>query len=271
MMLPIPAELYWMFSIYMRMIGSVICILGGVLLTWRLIQTKAHLFLPLPRQDRKIGIHKRRDGTASFLPLKMIDLEHLTAKNKLFKNTGGNFRIAGHDVFLTDETLGYTKPIWLGEYFHSIKNKYGIQNRKQLLSLAEKLRKLQAPSVEIKDGRPVVHNSLEEQLSSIEELHDIMQDPEKRQVLLNMPLYDLQNMAEHLYDGRTVHLEDVEQFVEGAAPNDLDTLVDQTVTHRTLQFRAYNPYERDWGKWALYFVMILIGGAVAYQIFFGGG
>lgn len=258
-MIPLPFY-YPLFTFVMEMVGIILVMLGVMVLVFRIYQTGVHLFIAPPTTKNVILIHQRRGGNAKFIRGKLIDLEHIAAKNKLFKDTGEGIRIAGHDVRRTHETISFTIPDWLVDYFRKIRERYGVRNIKELKSLYEKLKNVTA-------SNPFER---EKQLKAIPELRDVMEDPVKREVLLNMKLDDLRNLRELLFDGQVIEFNQIEEYIENAAPTDLETLTSEEFAHKVLRFNMYKLGGKvDWAKWAPVLVMLMIGGAMAVLILKG--
>lgn len=245
----------------MKIIGLILIWSGGCLLVGRLIQTGGGVFTALPTPGQYIDIHLRRGRNAKIIKGKLTDLEHLQTKGKLYKDTGGGFRIGGHDVRVTHETIDHNIPMEIAQYVHQIKLKYHVNGIQELTILYDKLKALH---------RPIPGMTLENQLELIPELEALMNKPETKQQLVNMDLEHLQNMAELLYDGQTIHYEDYERFTESTSPNELDSFVEKHVNHRLRQNQMYTSAGTvDWVRWAPTIFMGLIVGAIAFVIITG--
>lgn len=259
MFIPVPIELYPLIFTF-KFIGIMLAPLGLMLIAGRAYQTGVNLFLDLPNSKQAILIHQRRGKhpNASIISGKLTDLEFIRSKNKMFKDTGGGFRIAGHDVRRTHETVCHDIPEWLGQYFHQIKKKYGVKNSDQLHKLYDQLRMLNA------------EEPAEDQLKKIELLNPIMQDEKKKQFLLDMKLQDLHHMAELIYDGSIIHMEDVEEFIESATPNELDALEKQEFLNEIMREKNYSdPGEFNFSKWFPYITTLILVSAVAVVMILG--
>ncbi len=78
-------------------------------------------------------------------------------------------------------------------------------------------------------------------------------------------------MAEALYDGTSANIRDYYDFEESAAPYDMDSFVTHQFAHRTWQFNTYSKMGGiDWQKAVIPVTILLIMGAIAYQIFGAG-
>jgi len=140
----IPFNLPPMMWLTFKMMGMILNMAGLFLLIARIKMTGVDAFIDPVNPKRVILIHQRRGNNpnAQFMKAKLEDLEHISARNKLFKDTGGGFRIAGHDVRRTHETICHDIPEWLGQYFHQIKKKYCVDNKRELNNLYAALRNL---------------------------------------------------------------------------------------------------------------------------------
>jgi len=256
----LPYQLLIMF----KFMGLMFILMGMIIIIARVMQTGADAFIDLPAKNRTILIHSRRgkNPNATILKGKLLDLEFIKVKRKLFKDTGGGIRICGHDVRFTHETIAHDIPQWLGQYLHQLKTKYGVHNNHDLKALYEKLQLLRKPIPNIL--------TLEEQLRKIRELDPIMNDSEARQKLLSMSYTDLQNMTEKVWDGKMVHMEDAEDFIESAPPNELDSFVTQEAAHTLMRIKRYrDPGEVNWGAWVGPAILLMVGGAIAVAIISG--
>jgi len=236
-----------------RLIGFMLTFSGLVILFIRIYQVGVHLFINPVNPKRVILIHQRRGKhpNAKFISGKLEDLEHISCKNKLFKDTGGGFRIAGHDVRRTHETICHDIPEWLGQYFHQIRERYGVDNLEQLNELYKKLK-------DLKDKKDLV--------DIIDP--DIITDEQRKYLITDMKIEDLRNMAEILYDGKVIHMEDAEEFIASATPNELDSWVGQKFTHRMMQFKSYHAPGAavDWKTWIPLMIVLFVGAAIAMRI-----
>ena len=128
----------------LKWMGLGLGIIGFIVIAGRSYQTGAGIWLDLPSRNRVHSIHsgisgKRLDPNALFLTLKDIGLGILKSRKKVFKDTGGGFRICGHDVRRTHEKIGADIPEWLGQYVHQIKTKFKLRDDKEMKRLYETL------------------------------------------------------------------------------------------------------------------------------------
>lgn len=249
-----------------RLMGLVFCFLGIFVLTVRTIPGGLAMFMELPNDKTVPLIHSRVRGVdtdAKFLRGKRIDLEVIRAKNKIFKDMGGGFRILGHGCRRTYETIGFTVPDWVSSFFSNVKRKYGIHNsdewrdlRKGLLSLDPDRKAMET----LPDGSEIERvASKEEQLRDIELLDRVMNDPEKRKDLLSMSWRELRGMEELLFDGVSHNGEEVELFIDSATPNELDILEKQTFMNQMERHNRYkDPGEFDFGKWVPTIIILIL-------------
>lgn len=246
----------------LELMGIVFVVIGLAVIFIRISQTGIGMFLDLPNSRVVPLIHSRsqgKDPDASFVRGKRQDLEIIRVKNKIFKDAGGGFRIAGHGCRRTYETIGFTVPEWVSEYFAQVRRTYGIKNSKEYKQLRKAL-------VNIKDGEP-----LDPQLRAIPLLAPIMNDQERRWELTKYTPKQIREMEVLLYDGVTHSGEEVENFIQTATPNEMDVLEHQTFINQMERMRRY----RDKGdysglaKWAFPLVMLFLGAALAFMMIKG--
>lgn len=240
-----------------EMMGAALIFIGTIVFVARSKQTGVGYFLDLPSVGNTICIdsgiaNKRLDPNARFVKTKDIGLGILKGKKTAYKDTGGGFRISGHDVRRTHVKIGADLPEHLGQYLHQIKNKYKVKNYDELKKVYEQLKILH---------EPVPGMSIIEQMELIPILKPAMKDEKTRSEISKMDIDDIRNMTEYLFDGETIHMEDVENFIKLASPNELDTWITQEMNKNTLEKRNYRDpgSQIDWNKWlpALGFFMII--------------
>jgi len=252
--MPIPMPFLLVFTF--RILGAALIGIGVCILSIRIVQTGVHLFINPVKPRRVILLHQRRgkNPNAFFLPGRLEELEHISARNKLFKDTGGGFRIAGHDVRRTHETICHDIPEWLGQYFYQVSKKYGVEDIEELETIYNAIKNMK---------------SLETLKAIIDP--DIVNDEEKWKEIEKMDINDVRNLSELLYTGQIIHMEDAENFISSATPNELDTYVNQKWSHKLMQTKTYGaPGYVDWAKWIPILVVLFIGAAIAFQIIAGG-
>jgi len=265
-----------------RLMGLVFCFVGIFVLAVRIIPGGLGMFMELPTDKIVPCIHSRvrgKDPDAKFLKGTRVDLEVIRAKNKVFKDMGGAFRILGHGCRRTYETIGFTVPDWVSAFFSNVRKKYGIHNsdewkelRKGLLALSPD-RKLEET---LPDGSKIERVATkEEQLQDIELLERVMNDPDKKKDLLDMDWKELRGMEELLFDGVTHNGEEVELFIDSATPNEQDILERQTFINELERHNRYkDPGEIDFAKyipWIAFLILIAVVAAIMLQGAFGGG
>jgi hypothetical protein len=264
-MLPIMMPTMFMWDVFMGMVimGIMMIWIGAMLYVGRSISTGGYLLNEMAKPLEVLTMHERRGGQGRFKRGRIESLEHIrVGKDMIFKDTGGGTRIGGHRIIKTNETVPHNIPDWAADYLYSIKNVYMVDNLEKLSILANKLKNLKAPIPGIV--------SLEEQLRGIPELSTVLQDARKKQVLLNMDVKDLRQMAELLYDGRIIHYEDYERFQESAAPYDLESYSKRRDVQRIMEmihFRDINA--PDWIKWVIIIFVLFVGAALAYKMIGG--
>jgi len=72
-----------------------------------------------------------------------MDFDLIRAKNKIFLDTGGSFRVAGHDIRITHEEVIPDIPQWFSEYMYKLKTKYAVEDMSQIKNLHNQLLKLE--------------------------------------------------------------------------------------------------------------------------------
>jgi len=244
----------------MTMMGVMMMWIGGMVFIARCVMTRAHLFLPMPRGTEVISIHERRGGYGQFKRGFLDALEHIRVKDMIFKDTGGGTRVAGHRLIKTVETVNHNIPDWAAQYMHKIRDKYMIESLEKLEALAKALKNLHKPMGDVM--------TIEKQLEAIPELKLVMEDEKRKKELLDMSLEDLQQMSEMLYHGQIIHFEDYEKFQEAAAPYDMESYSKRREIHRMMQMLHYRDVmQSDWTRIIIPVCILLILGAIAYQIF----
>lgn len=225
-------------------------------------QTGSGMFNDLPSSKTVPLIHSRNQGVdpdASFMKGKRLDLEVIRTKNKLFKDVGGGFRIAGHSVRRTYETIGFTVPEWLSAYFHDIKIKYGLKNSDEFRELRQQLKTL--------NDSKYAAETKEQQLNKIELLKPVLKDEKKKQVLLSMDWKQLKNMEELLFDGVVHNGDEVELFIDCATPNEQDVLEHQTFINAMDRTKRYRDTGMtDWGKFMPWIIIGMFALAVIFLL-----
>jgi hypothetical protein len=231
----------------LELMGIVFVGIGVAVFMVRSWQTGTSMFHDLPTGRTVPLIHSRNQGLdpdASFIRGKRLDLEVIRSKDKLFKDAGGGFRIAGHGCRRTYETIGFTVPEWLSAYFHEIKKKYGLKN-------SDDFKELRA-ALKILDEK----GDKEQQLQNIKLLGPIMQDEAKKKILLEMSFKQLKNMEELLFDGVTHNGDEVELFMDCATPNEQDVLEHQTFINAMDRTHRYR--DTGSGKYMPWIIIMLV-------------
>ncbi|NIQ88076.1 MAG: hypothetical protein GWN93_02895 [Deltaproteobacteria bacterium] len=248
----------------LQLMGLGLCFIGVMIIGARSYQTGAGMWMDIPAKDTVINIHsgisgKRLDPNAKFFKCKDIGLGILKAKKKVFKDTGGGFRIHGHDVRRTHEKIGADISEWLGEYLHQCRKRFKLRNDKEMKELYEQLRRLH---------EPIPGMSIMDQLENIKILEPALKDERCRNEISKMNIDELRNMTMYLFDGETVHMEDVENFIKLASPNELDTWIQQEISLNELEKKTYREPGPaiDWNKWLPALGMFMIIGILAAVI-----
>ena len=217
-----------------NLFGMMFLFIGILVLGVRTYQTGIGVFLDLPKSNSAILFHQRRgkNPNKAIMKAKLLDLDYLKSNDKLFKDTGGGFRIAGHDCRNTHETIAFDMPDWLVDYFYKVKTKYKLRNYDQFKELIEELKKLEIRSYDNKV-------TLEEKLKNIKLLEPLMKEEKFKEQILNMDFDKLKNLDIICCDGITHHGEEVEEFIESATPNEVDTLVKQKYLNDRMKQQNY--------------------------------
>jgi len=241
----------------LQMMGLCFIAIGVIVMAARSNQTGAGMIMDLPSVDHSISIHsdianKRLDPNAKLMKLKNIGLGMYKGKKMVFKNTGGGMRIAGHNVIRTHEKLAADLPEWLGQYLYQIREKYMVKNDEELLRLYKQLMNIE-------------HNK---DIEDIKELEPVLKDEKRKLELLTMPLDELQKMQETLFDGETVHMEDVERFIKLTSPQELDTWIDQEVNKEEREKKRYRDpgTHIDWNRYVMPLGILFILGVLGTVI-----
>jgi hypothetical protein len=262
---PYPRELA-VLVIGLRIFGMMAQFLGIIILGMRITGTDIAQWMELPNDKYVNLIHSHMRGAdpdAKFLKAKRLDLETLRAKKKLFKDVGGSFRIAGHSCRRTYEMIGFTVPDWLSAYFHRIKEDFGLSNSDEFRALKKQLG-------ELTDPKQAPFKSIEEQLDKIDLLKPIMTNPKYRQVLLDMDVKKLKELEYTFYDGITHNGDGVENFIDGATPNELDILEGQTFMNEMDRQKGYRDKgTTDWVKYMPWLIMAMLVCTVVIMIMKG--
>ena len=228
------AQLVGVSNLFGLMFGIIGCIIIGV----RGWQTGAGVFFDIPSGKRTILFHHRRgkNPNVSILVGKLLDLEYIKCKDKIFKDTGGGFRLAGHDCRSTHETIAFDIPDWLMDYFFQVKKQFGIRNRDEWIKTLHQLKGIKKPILGDKD---LERTLLEQELKKIDVFEPILKDEEKKQEILNYGFDKIMRLEVLCCDGMTHHKEEVEEFIESATPNELDTLVKQKYLNDRMREKNY--------------------------------
>lgn len=262
-MLP-PGTVEYVVWVGLTVMGLMMIWIGVMLYVMRAVMTHAHLIMALPKASEVISIHERRGGHGELRKGLIDALEHIKMKDMIFKDTGGGTRVAGHRVIKTMETVNHNVPDWMVQYLFRIRKKYMVDSPEKLKALHLKLKDLKNPIPGVMD--------IEQQLKMIPELKPVMEneDDSHKKELLKMRVEDLREMAELLYNGEMIHYEEYEKFQDAAAPYDMESYSKRREIHRMMQILHYrDAMSSDWIKYVLPLAILLILGAIAYQIFGG--
>ena len=217
-----------------NLFGLMFILIGVIVVGVRGWQTGAGVLFDLPSGKHTILFHHRRGNNpnVSILVGKLLDLEYISSKGKIFKDTGGGFRLAGHDCRTTHETIAFDLPEWLMDYFFQIKKDFGIRNRDEWIKTLKQLSNMVRPPNDDK-------YLLEIELKKIDVFKPILKEPQLRDKLLNIGFDKIKNLELLCCDGVTHHHEEIEEFIESATPNEIDTLVKQKYLNDRMREKNY--------------------------------
>lgn len=258
-----PGTFIYIVWLGMTIMGLMMIWIGPMLLIMRMVGTRTHLFLPLPKANEVITIHERRGGQGQFRRGTIDALEHIKLKDMIFRDTGGGTRVAGHRLIKTMETVNHNIPDWTAQWLFQIRQKYMVDSPEKLKKLYNSLKNLQ----------PAISGviTIEDQLRKIPELNPIMTDEKyikNKESLLKMELADLQQMSELLYNGVAIHYEDYERFQDSATPYDMESYSKRREIHRMMQMMSYRDVgDANWMKWVLIIFILVIAAGIAYAFF----
>ena len=250
-------------AVSIRYLGMILIWTGILVYLGRNFSTGANLLVDLPDPRRTLLLHI---GNSSAKLVKSIkgELNSLIVRGRnrmRVKDMGDSINVAGHDLQISCQTVGFTLPLWLLDLIDRWKKRYGVRNKEEFLKVYNTLRS-------IRDDDPSF--VIEEKLGSIDVLKPVLSDSVKRKELLSLSPGQLRNMSELLFDGRTVNVKSYLDWDESANPYDNESIISRTLAHRAEQRSSYRfAGGVDWGKIAVPLAVILIAGAIAYQIFGG--
>jgi hypothetical protein len=249
----------------LQVMGVMIIWVGALLYAARSVATGGYLLNEMAKPNEVLALHERRGGTARLRRGTLDILEHIRLKGMLLKDTGGGIRIAGHRIVSTKETVNHTIPEWAAQYIHMIHDKYMVDSPDKLKALYIALKGLH------KEIPGLDTSTIKHQLEQIPELEMVMRDEKKKQSLLDMELIELQNMAELLYDGQIIHMEDYEKFQEAASPYDLESYNKKHEIRAMMRWFHYKDVNTpDWMKYAIVIFIICLGAGMAFMMMKGG-
>jgi len=217
-----------------NLFGMMLIIVGVIVIGVRGFSTGASALFDLPSDKHTILFHHRRgkNPNVSILVGKLLDLEYISSKGKIFKDTGGGFRLAGHDCRTTHETIAFDLPEWLMDYFYHVKKDFGIRNRDEWIKTLKQIRDMVRPPFPDK-------NLLEKELNKVDVFKPLLKDEKKREELLRLGFDKIKNIEIFCCDGVTHHHEEIEEFIESATPNEIDTLVKQKYLNDRMREKNY--------------------------------
>ena len=249
------------FAIGYKSIGLILIWIGPMLYLGRNMSTGGFRFTPLANSNETILIHMGKSN-AKILRGKKEEPNRIRAKGvgrgayMNIRDMGNNIVVAGHDVAISTQDDGHTVPLIVCDAVDKWKKRYNSENEKEFLAVYEQIKNINS------------HRDL----FNIEFLKPIMSDSEKAKQLLDMSVKDLRDMKELLFDGRTINVKSYLGWAEDATPYDNEAIINSTIAHdraRSMSLR-FGGQMMDWGKYIIPIVILMIMGAIAYQIFGGG-
>ena len=247
-----------MVSIGFKVTGFVLAFLGVVLYHSRATKTYASKLIPLPNPSNTICLHIGKSN-AKLLVGRKEEPNRIRAKgtNKQYmniKDTGKSINVAGHDFTVTAQDVGSNLPLWVCDVVSKWKEKYGVRNEEEWLKLYNQIKNIKKYS----------------DLEDIEFLKSILADDDKRRKIFDMSLEELREMRELLYDGREIGVKEYLDWADEATPYDNEAIIESTISQMRAQDQDLrNMQMMDMMKWIIPLVILLIFGAIAYQIFVG--
>lgn len=188
--------------------GIILLIVGMIILAVRIKATGVGGLIELPREDHiQCFAQPGRSNNTRILNGVLKDDNIIIAEKKLIHYKGGGFRIAGHECIRVHGNVLPNIPEKIGEWFSRVRNKYGVNNYHQMMTLYRKLKDLSS------------EDDLVEQLKKIPEMKDILDNEILLSEFSNMRVKDVQQMAECMWDGTTISMPmDIDEFIQTATP-----------------------------------------------------
>jgi len=247
-------------DVFVRWTGLILLWCGMLVYVGRQMGTKGSLFGELANPGRTICLHLGKSN-GKFLNSRKAEPNRLKARgvgrkgNMNIKDMGESINVAGHDLVITTQDDSHNFPVWLIDAIDKYKQRYGLASDKEFKLLYDQIKNITS------------YNDL----YKIPFLKSVMEDKDKRNKVLDLGLDELREMKEILYDGRTIDAKTVLGWYEGATPYDNESLIESEVAHHRAQDSSLRYMGGvDWAKIVIPASIILIMGAIAYQIFGGG-
>ena len=247
-------------DIFIRWTGIILIWCGVMVYVGRQYSTRGGLFGDLANPSRTICLHVGKSN-GKFLNASKSEPNRLKARgvgrkgNMNIKDMGESINVAGHDLVITTQDDGHNFPLWLIDVIDKYKQRYGLSNENEFKALYNQIKDIKG------------YNDLDK----IPFLKPIMEDPKRRNKVLDLSLDELREMKEMIYDGRVINAKAVLGWSEGATPYDNESLIESEVAHHRAQDNSLRYMGGvDWAKIVIPASIILIMGAIAYQIFGGG-
>lgn len=244
-------------ALMVRWTGLILAWTGVMVYIGRDVMVGGSKLVDLANPNRTLCLHIGKSN-AKILSAKKSEPNRLKARgvgrsgNMNIKDMGESLNLAGHDLVVTTQDDGHTVPLWLCDLVDKWKKRYGVRSEKELMKLYDKIGDIKSYS----------------DLETIPFLQPVMNDPERRKHLFDLSIDEIKEMRERLFDGRTVNVFSYLGWAEGATPYDNESLIESEVAHHRAQDSSLRYLGgMDWAKIAPVLLMLLIGGAIAFQIF----
>lgn len=240
----------------MRLMGIMLIWCGVGVYCARSMQTGACYIEDLPKPQNVLLLHIGNSGVRIVKTEKDVCNTLINRRMRLrFKDMGNSVPLAGHLFQISMETFGQTIPVEILNFIQRVKQKYKISDKKELYDLYDKLKNLKE----------------KEDLYDIPLMVAAMKDENIKKELMDAELDDIRHLRLLLFDGHTLDMLAYKDFDETSSPYDNESIISRTIAHRAEQRTGYMYAGGvEWGKIVIPAMVVLVLGAVAYQIFGGG-
>jgi len=249
-----------MVAMGLKMTGFIMVFIGVVLYQGRAKKTFGSQFIPLPDPNKTICLHIGKSSgkimTGQKFEPNRIRMKGRDGRWMNIKDTGKSINVAGHDFTVTAQENGSNLPFWVLDLVSKWKEKWNVRNEDEFKKLYNKIKG--------------VESYLD--VEKIPFLEPVMADPEKKRMILDLSLDEIRNMTELLYDGREIGVKEYLDWADEATPYDNEAIIDSTISQMRSQDQDLaNMKMMDLMKWVMPIVVLMIMGAITYQIFLGSG